>query len=116
MWYIYDTETSKILSAESKHWLRAEYKTKGAAQASLTRRQKKWEARAWELKKKGDTSDRSEITKGPLYTAGLAEADYYHKNIERFVTRKNMMSGEEYRESINTPNYMSPSSEAYWSM
>jgi hypothetical protein len=51
-----------------------------------------------------------------LYTAAIAEADYYYKNVEKFVTKKNMMSGKEYTESVNTPSYMSPSSESYWSM
>jgi len=32
------------------------------------------------------------------------------------VTRVNLMSGVEYRESVNTPLHMSPASETYWSM
>jgi hypothetical protein len=32
------------------------------------------------------------------------------------VTRQNLMSGLEYQEPADTPNYCSPSSEAYWSM
>jgi hypothetical protein len=35
---------------------------------------------------------------------------------ETWVTRKNMMGGREYKERYDTPNYCSPSSEAYWSM
>ena len=35
---------------------------------------------------------------------------------ETWVTRKNMMGGKEYKERYDTPNYCSPSSEAYWSM
>ena len=35
---------------------------------------------------------------------------------ETYVTRKNMMGGREYRDRYDTPNYCSPSSEAYWSM
>ena len=35
---------------------------------------------------------------------------------ETYVTRTNMMGGREYRERYDTPNYCSPSSEAYWSM
>ena len=34
----------------------------------------------------------------------------------RMVTRKNLMSGVEFREDVNTPYYCSPSSETYWSM
>lgn len=35
---------------------------------------------------------------------------------ETYVTRKNIMSGEEFRERYNTPSYCSPSSESYFSM
>ena len=104
MYYIYDQSTTKILSRESKSYQQAAYKTMSAAQAALTRMQKKYAQR------------NADAAQGPLYTAAIAEAEYYAKNIERFVTRKNMMSGEEYTESVNTPNYMSPASEAYWSM
>jgi len=34
----------------------------------------------------------------------------------RMVTRKNLMSGIEFQEDVNTPYYCSPSSETYWSM
>ena len=36
--------------------------------------------------------------------------------IEPMVEVTNMMTGKKYKESINTPSYMSASSEAYWSM
>jgi hypothetical protein len=105
MYYIYDQSTTKILSREGKRYYQpAEYKTMSAAQAALTRMQKKHAQR------------NADAAQGPLYTAAIAEAEYYAKNIEKFVTRKNMMSGQEYTESVNTPNYMSPASEAYWSM
>ena len=105
MYLIYDKETSRILSKESKHWQQAAYKTMSAAQAALTRMQKKYALR-----------NAADAARGPLYTAAIAEADYYYKNVEKFVTKKNMMSGKEYTESVNTPSYMSPSSESYWSM
>jgi hypothetical protein len=35
---------------------------------------------------------------------------------ETYVTRKNMMSGTEFKERYDTPYYCSPSSESYWSM
>lgn len=31
------------------------------------------------------------------------------------VTRRNLMSGRQYQERADTPNYCSPASEAYWS-
>lgn len=46
--------------------------------------------------------------------AVTSSANYY-ENIEKMVERVNMMSGQTYMESVNTPNYCSPSSEAYWS-
>ena len=107
MYYIYDQSTTKILSREGKRYYQpAAYKTMSAAQAALTRMQKK------HVQREGVAAQ----AEGPLFTAAIAEADHYSKNIERFVKRKNMMSGEEYTESVNTPNYMSPASEAYWSM
>ena len=35
--------------------------------------------------------------------------------IEPMVEKTCMMSGKKFTESINTPHYMSPSSESYWS-
>ena len=107
MYLIYDQQTTKILSREGKrYYQQAAYKTYSAAQAALTRMQKKY------VQREGVAAQ----AQGPLYTAAIAEAEYYAKNIEKFVTRKNMMSGQEYTESVNTTNYMSPASEAYWSM
>jgi hypothetical protein len=40
----------------------------------------------------------------------------YHNKVVYMVTKVNMMSGKEYQEPSNTPNYLSPASEAYWSM
>jgi hypothetical protein len=47
---------------------------------------------------------------------GIADYDTYCASIEKTVERVNLMSGQKYTESINTPNYMSPASESYWSM
>ena len=41
---------------------------------------------------------------------------YVVEVFETFVTRKNMMSGIEFKERYDTPYYCSPSSETYWSM
>jgi hypothetical protein len=69
------------------------YKTRGAAQATHTRlcRKAGWSA--------GDLS----IVDTKDYTP-------------RMVTRKNLMSGAEFQEDVNTPYFCSPSSETYWSM
>jgi hypothetical protein len=52
----------------------------------------------------------------PEYIYGIAEIEHYYTKIERTVTRKNLMTGIEYQESVNTPIYCSPASESYWSM
>lgn len=33
----------------------------------------------------------------------------------RMVTKKNIMTGQEFEEDVNTPYFASPSSETYWS-
>ena len=103
MYYIYDKQSTRILNKPHKHYQQWCYKTMSAAQAQLTRMHRKHVSK-------------EDAATSPLYTAAIAEAAYYHKTIERTVTRKNMMSGKDYTESVNTPSYMSPSSEAYWSM
>lgn len=43
-------------------------------------------------------------------------AGFVAKWSETYVTRKNLMSGEEFQERYDRPYYCSPSSETYWSM
>ena len=57
-----------------------------------------------------------ESVNDPQYRFGIAEADYFHKTIEKSRTVKNMMNDADIVETVNTPGYMSPRSEAYWSM
>ena len=51
---------------------------------------------------------------GPDYA--YASIEDYNTKVVHMVKRKNMMTGLEYEEPSNTPGYMSPASEAYWSM
>lgn len=46
----------------------------------------------------------------------IADAETYHKSIERMITVKCMMSGNPVVQSINTPLCLDPSSNTYWSM
>ena len=46
----------------------------------------------------------------------IAELSYFQEHIEVQVERRNLMSGDTYMEPINTPPYMSPACESYWSM
>jgi len=42
--------------------------------------------------------------------------EYVYFVHETYVTKKNFMTGEEYKERYDIPYYCSPSSESYWSM
>ena len=97
MWYLYEKDTSRIVKS---------YKSHAAALAARTRLQNKY------LVDNGlyVTND------GPLFDLAVADSRYYHMLIEQRVTRKNLMTGQEYKESVNTPLCCSPSSETYWSM
>jgi len=110
MYYIYEKSSTFIMgkmdtrSGEVRPDHRKSYKTMSAAQAALTRMSKRYRA------------DLKETVNDPQYRYGIAEANYFHSTIEKSRTRTNMMSKVQYTESVNTPNYMSPASEAYWSM
>jgi hypothetical protein len=86
---IYNIESTVLVTRDT-------YKTVAAAKAFITREERK-----------------GKLIRGDVAIADAAE---FHANIEKSVERVNMMSGKTYRESVNTPNYCSPSSEAYWSM
>ena len=46
-----------------------------------------------------------------------AKDDKFKTEIHKtYVTRRHLMTGEEYQERYDTPYYCSPSSETYWSM
>ena len=68
------------------------YKTFGAARATRTRL----------CNKAGWSIDELDIVDTKTYQP-------------RMVTRKNLMSGVEFQEDVNTPYFCSPSSETYWS-
>ena len=110
MFYIYEQSTTYIIGKPDRNGVarpdhRQSYKTMAAAKAALTRI-----AKAEGLLKTDPNYAE--------YRYAIAEADYFHKNIEKQVKRKVLegFGGKEYMEPVNTPNYMSPASEAYWSM
>jgi hypothetical protein len=110
MFYIYERSSTYIMGGVNK-WdgtvrpdHRKVYKTMPAAKAALTRMSKRHRA------------DMLESVNDPQYRFGIAEAGYFHKNIEKSRTVKNMMNNADIVETVNTPGYMSPRSEAYWSM
>ena len=110
MFYIYEKTSTYIMgkvntrTGEVRPDHRQSYKTMAAAKAALTRMSKRYRA------------DLLDSVNDPVFRYGIAEADYFHKSIEKSRTTSNMMSGKPMVEPVNTPNYMSPSSEAYWSM
>ena len=110
MYYIYEKSTTYIIGKPDSNGVarpdhRQSYKTMAAAKAGLTRI-----AKAEGLLKTDPNYAE--------YRYAIAEAAYFHKTIEKSVKRKVLegFGGKEYYEPINTPNYMSPSSESYWSM
>ena len=110
MYYIYEKSSTFIMgkmdtrSGEVRPDHRKSYKTMAAASAALTKMSKRYRA------------DLKETVNDPVYRYGIAEANYFHSTIEKSRTRTNMVSKVQYTETVNTPNYMSPASEAYWSM
>ena len=66
------------------------------------------------LKKDYDTTDRS-MLEHTGRTTWLARDGYRYEIHETYVTRKNMMNGQEFQERYDTPYYCSPRSETYWS-
>jgi len=126
MFYIYNRETSRIESnpTRGKHYLKAQYKTMGAARAAMTRMHKKFEANRFELLASKYSferdKDEAKAENSPLYICGIAEADYYHENIEKMVTQTGICPGTgkqiTHTASVNESHYMNPLSESYWSM
>ena len=110
MFYVYEKSSTYIMgkmntrTGEVRPDHRQSYKTMAAAKAALTRMSKRYRA------------DLLDSVNDPVFRYGIAEADYFHKSIEKSRKTSNMMSGKPIVEPVNTPNYMSPSSEAYWSM
>ena len=90
-YYIVAKGTGMIVT-DGPHKTRA-YKTHGAAQATRTRL----------CNKAGWSVDELKI---------IATTHYKPKMVERV----NIMTGEKFKEDVNTPHFCSPSSESFWSM
>jgi len=110
MYYIYENSTTYIIGKPDRNGVarpdhRQSYKTMAAAKAALTRI----------CKAEGLLPTDPNYA---LYRYSIAEASYFHSMIEKKVLRKVLegFGGKEYYEPVNTPAYMSPASETYWSM
>lgn len=102
MFVIYDLSTTMQVGPYHGHphtSMAKTYKTWGAAMRTAA----KWNAKAMGTKQ----------GPGPY---GVAHVDHYRTRVVHMVTRTNLLSGKQYQEASNTPGFMSPSSEAYWSM
>ena len=113
MFYIYERSTTYIMGKVNKYDglvrpdHRQSYKTIGAAKAALTRMSKRHRA------------DMLESVNDPVFRYGIAEAELFHKFIEKKRVVYSIMDQAKEKpitETVNTPGYMSPSSESYWSM
>ena len=109
MYYIYEKSSTYIIGKPDRNGVarpdhRQLYKTMAAAKAGLTRI-----AKAEGLLKTDPNYAE--------YRYAIAEASYFHKTIEKQVKKTSLMDKTKtFMEPINTPNYMSPASETYWSM
>ena len=92
MSYYIIVKATGLIKSDGPNSTRA-YKTAGAAKATVTRL----------VKKEGWSAEELEITDLASYKP-------------RMVTRKNLMSGKEFQEDVNTPYFCSPASESFWSM
>jgi len=96
---IYDKETTVILF--NNRTRKERYASKGAATAALTRMQ-------------ADADNNDETFDRDAYA--IADSLNFSKNIEKMRTVKNLMTGVEFEESVNTPGYCSPACESYYTM
>lgn len=109
MYYIYEQSTTYIIGKPDRNGVARpdhsqSYKTMAAAKAGLTRI-----AKAEGLLQTDPNH--------AFYRYAICEAGMFHKIVEKQVKKKNMMDPtKEFMEPVNTPSYMSPASESYWSM
>lgn len=97
MHVIYAKESTRFVRIiRDGYWQDAEYVTLTAAKAGFTR-----------LKKEGKVSE---------LTHEIAEKSHFHACIEKQETKKNLLSGEEFTQPVNTPLCCDPSSETYHCM
>ena len=66
------------------------------------------------LKEDYDT-DNISMLEHSVKNTWLKSQGYRFEIHETYVTRRNAMTGEEYKERYDTPWFASPSSETYWS-
>lgn len=93
MWVVYEVETTYLVKKADRS---EAYKSEAAAKAGMKRAES--------------------LPKYEGIKLAVAEKTDFHKRIEKQETRKNLMSGNEFTQPVNTPCYLDPSTETYWSM
>ena len=53
---------------------------------------------------------------GEMVEMKIIDTEKYFNDVELQEEVTNMMTGKKFKQSVNTPGFMSPSSETYWSM
>ena len=127
---IYRTDTTEIVSEKDYSYTGQIHKQESHAKASLTRIKKKF---AEGLKNKkpygtfkfeglgihenGKTGRQAEgeLT-GEMVEMKIIDTEKYFNDVEAQEEVTNMMTGKKFKQSVNTPGFMSPSSESYWTM
>ena len=127
---IYRTDTTEIVSEKDYSYSGQIHKTEGHAKASLTRIKKKFaeglakkrpygtfKFEGLGLHENGKTGRQAEgeLT-GEMVEMKIIDTQKYFNDIEAQEEVTNMMTGKKFKQSVNTPGFMSPSSESYWSM
>ena len=93
--YIVNTETGRAWG--KAYWTKQEYTTERGAKIACTKMNK------------------SAVADGHTAKFTVVDRTEYDSRPVTMVERVNLMSGEKYMEAEDTPNFMSPASEAYWS-
>ena len=101
MYVIYNKETTR-LAGGSMYPKR--FETMRGAKGYLTRISNR------------DPMDKGIVAIGGRDAYAIATEETFYTRIEKKVTKKNMMSGKEFTQPVNTPLCCDPSSETYWSM
>ena len=127
---IYRTDTTEIVSEKRYSYSGQIHKTEGHAKASLTRIKKKFAEgfanqkpyssfrfEGYGLHENGKTGRgaEGELT-GELVEMKIVDLETYRNEIEAQEEVTNMMTGKKFKQIVNTPGFMSPASESYWSM
>ena len=93
MFVIYNINTTKMVGGYLKR-----YATETAAKGALTK-----------------ALNTGELVDDFRENFAIADAPTFFNNIEKVDVRKNLMSGKSIEVPVNTPVYLDPAKETYWS-